>query len=101
MDFAGRPGNENNSENRSGDEDFELPLFGLSKILEATNNFSLNNKLGECGFGPVYKVFYDYMTFYVVHMVLMIICSNKMIHTITCKCLCTRVYSKMRRILVF
>ncbi|KAJ0684538.1 putative protein kinase RLK-Pelle-DLSV family [Helianthus annuus] len=51
----GRPGNENNSENRSGDEDFELPLFGLSVILEATNNFSLNNKLGEGGFGPVYK----------------------------------------------
>ncbi|KAJ0500655.1 putative protein kinase RLK-Pelle-DLSV family [Helianthus annuus] len=51
----GRPGNENNSENRSSDEDFELPLFGLSVILEATNNFSLNNKLGEGGFGPVYK----------------------------------------------
>ncbi|KAF5780970.1 putative non-specific serine/threonine protein kinase [Helianthus annuus] len=62
----GRPGNENNSENRSSDEDFELPLFGLSVILEATNNFSLNNKLGEGGFGPVYKVFYDYMTFYVL-----------------------------------
>ncbi|MFS7984574.1 putative protein kinase RLK-Pelle-DLSV family [Helianthus anomalus] len=51
----GRPRNENNSENRSGDEDFELPLFGLSTILEATNNFSLNSKLGEGGFGPVYK----------------------------------------------
>ncbi|KAM0063302.1 putative protein kinase RLK-Pelle-DLSV family [Helianthus debilis subsp. tardiflorus] len=50
-----RPGNESKSENRSGDEDFELPLFGLSVILEATNNFSLNNKLGEGGFGPVYK----------------------------------------------
>ncbi|XP_076881357.1 G-type lectin S-receptor-like serine/threonine-protein kinase At4g27290 [Bidens hawaiensis] len=42
-------------ENRSGDEDLELPLFGLSTIHAATNNFSLNNKLGEGGFGPVYK----------------------------------------------
>ncbi|KAI7737795.1 hypothetical protein M8C21_011970, partial [Ambrosia artemisiifolia] len=39
----------------SGDEDLELPLFGLSRILKATNNFSVNNKLGEGGFGPVYK----------------------------------------------
>ncbi|KAM0063304.1 putative protein kinase RLK-Pelle-DLSV family [Helianthus debilis subsp. tardiflorus] len=42
-------------ENESGDEDLELPLFGLSTILKATNNFSSNNKLGEGGFGPVYK----------------------------------------------
>ncbi|XP_076897974.1 G-type lectin S-receptor-like serine/threonine-protein kinase At4g27290 [Bidens hawaiensis] len=40
---------------QSDDEDLELPLFGLSAILKATNNFSLNNKLGEGGFGPVYK----------------------------------------------
>ncbi|KAI3675439.1 hypothetical protein L1987_85029 [Smallanthus sonchifolius] len=51
------PGNEfrNEPENRSGDEDLELPLFGLSRLLSATNNFSINNKLGEGGFGPVYK----------------------------------------------
>ncbi|XP_057466203.1 G-type lectin S-receptor-like serine/threonine-protein kinase At4g27290 isoform X2 [Actinidia eriantha] len=36
-------------------EDIELPLFGLSKITDATNNFSEENKLGEGGFGPVYK----------------------------------------------
>ncbi|KAJ0684559.1 putative protein kinase RLK-Pelle-DLSV family [Helianthus annuus] len=36
-------------------EDLELPLFGLSTLLKATNNFSINNKLGEGGFGPVYK----------------------------------------------
>ncbi|KAI3675432.1 hypothetical protein L1987_85022 [Smallanthus sonchifolius] len=42
-------------ENRSGEEDLELPLFGLSTLLKATNNFSINNKLGEDGFGPVYK----------------------------------------------
>ncbi|KAI7737794.1 hypothetical protein M8C21_011969 [Ambrosia artemisiifolia] len=42
-------------ENRSGDEDLELPLFGLSTLLIATNDFSVDNKLGEGGFGPVYK----------------------------------------------
>ncbi|XP_060199268.1 G-type lectin S-receptor-like serine/threonine-protein kinase At4g27290 isoform X2 [Lycium barbarum] len=36
-------------------EDFELPLFQLSTITKATNNFSVNNKIGEGGFGPVYK----------------------------------------------
>ncbi|KAF5781002.1 putative non-specific serine/threonine protein kinase [Helianthus annuus] len=46
-------------ENRSGDEDLELRLFCLSSLLTATNNFSMDNKLGEGGFGPVYKVFYD------------------------------------------
>uniref|UniRef100_A0A2N9HE29 non-specific serine/threonine protein kinase n=1 Tax=Fagus sylvatica TaxID=28930 RepID=A0A2N9HE29_FAGSY len=36
-------------------EDQELPLFNLATIVAATNNFSSNNKLGEGGFGPVYK----------------------------------------------
>ncbi|RHN66546.1 putative non-specific serine/threonine protein kinase [Medicago truncatula] len=36
-------------------EDIELPIFDLATILEATNNFSFDNKLGEGGFGPVYK----------------------------------------------
>ncbi|CAN4092217.1 unnamed protein product [Withania somnifera] len=36
-------------------EDSELPLFQFSTITRATNNFSLNNKIGEGGFGPVYK----------------------------------------------
>ncbi|KAI3817710.1 hypothetical protein L1987_11508 [Smallanthus sonchifolius] len=33
----------------------EVPLFSLSKISVATNDFSVDNKLGEGGFGPVYK----------------------------------------------
>ncbi|KAL6580972.1 hypothetical protein OROMI_006895 [Orobanche minor] len=33
----------------------ELPLFSLSTITKATDNFSIINKLGEGGFGPVYK----------------------------------------------
>jgi hypothetical protein len=34
----------------------ELPLFQFTTIAKATNGFSFNNKLGEGGFGPVYKV---------------------------------------------
>ncbi|WKA12296.1 hypothetical protein VitviT2T_029699 [Vitis vinifera] len=36
-------------------EHLELPLFNLAALLSATNNFSSDNKLGEGGFGPVYK----------------------------------------------
>lgn len=37
-------------------EDLELPLVDFDTIAKATNYFSLHNKLGEGGFGPVYKV---------------------------------------------
>ena len=33
-----------------------LPLFDLRTIIVATDNFSIANKLGQGGFGPVYKV---------------------------------------------
>ncbi|KAK1439615.1 hypothetical protein QVD17_05435 [Tagetes erecta] len=33
----------------------DLPLFSLSTLVAATNNFSDSNKLGQGGFGPVYK----------------------------------------------
>ena len=33
-----------------------LPLFSFSSVSAATDNFSIENKLGEGGFGPVYKV---------------------------------------------
>ncbi|KAG9454347.1 hypothetical protein H6P81_007251 [Aristolochia fimbriata] len=36
-------------------EDLELPLLDLSVVVAATNNFTDGNKLGEGGFGPVYK----------------------------------------------
>ncbi|KAL9277778.1 hypothetical protein ACSQ67_024997 [Phaseolus vulgaris] len=41
--------------NEQGNEDVELPMFDLSTIRSATKNFSLDNKLGEGGFGSVYK----------------------------------------------
>lgn len=33
-----------------------LEAFSFAKIKAATNNFSSENKLGEGGYGPVYKV---------------------------------------------
>ncbi|KAL7186403.1 hypothetical protein ACSBR2_028200 [Camellia fascicularis] len=36
-------------------KDLELPLFDLATIMNATNNFSTSNKLGQGGFGTVYK----------------------------------------------
>ncbi|KAJ9153668.1 hypothetical protein P3X46_027086 [Hevea brasiliensis] len=42
-------------ESESSEEDMELPLFDLVIISHATNKFSDSNKLGEGGFGPVYK----------------------------------------------
>ena len=34
----------------------DIPHFHLEVMLDATNNFSNSNKLGQGGFGPVYKV---------------------------------------------
>ncbi|MFQ6641766.1 hypothetical protein Gotur_015024 [Gossypium turneri] len=48
-DFSGSE----NSRKRRKDPAF--PLFSFASISIATENFSLENKLGEGGFGPVYK----------------------------------------------
>lgn len=50
---------------RDDDDNGEMHYFDLSIILTATNNFLDLNKLGEGGFGPVYKV-KDF--FYFCHM---------------------------------
>ncbi|XP_039070630.1 G-type lectin S-receptor-like serine/threonine-protein kinase RKS1 isoform X1 [Hibiscus syriacus] len=42
---------ETDESGRNGD----LPFFSLRTIAVATNNFSSDNKLGQGGFGPVYK----------------------------------------------
>lgn len=34
----------------------ELPLFDFEKLAIATNHFHFNNKIGQGGFGSVYKV---------------------------------------------
>ncbi|KAK1403984.1 Receptor-like serine/threonine-protein kinase [Heracleum sosnowskyi] len=40
-------------------DELDLPLFTFMQIAEATNDFSFSNKLGEGGFGPVYKGMLD------------------------------------------
>ncbi|RZC82024.1 hypothetical protein C5167_044599 [Papaver somniferum] len=40
---------------KSEEETQELQIFNLTCLATATNNFCLKNKLGEGGFGPVYK----------------------------------------------
>ncbi|ESR46459.1 hypothetical protein CICLE_v100005812mg, partial [Citrus x clementina] len=63
------PGSVTSSKDRIGDDESndtlggeaqgeshqEFPIFPLGLALEATNHFSRENKLGEGGFGPVYK----------------------------------------------
>jgi len=44
------------SNNKDMKEELELPFFNMDEMASATNNFSDANKLGEGGFGPVYKV---------------------------------------------
>lgn len=41
---------------REESQDFDLPLLDFVQIANATDNFSYSNKLGEGGFGAVYKV---------------------------------------------
>ncbi|MFS7957711.1 putative non-specific serine/threonine protein kinase [Helianthus anomalus] len=55
--FVGRvPSRNEKYANEIGKEDKELSSYSLSIIANSTYNFSLNNKLGEGGFGSVYKV---------------------------------------------
>ncbi|KAJ9182784.1 hypothetical protein P3X46_006737 [Hevea brasiliensis] len=46
---------EGNANDEGQKEDLELQLFDFGTIVHATNNFSVTNKLGEGGFGPVFK----------------------------------------------
>lgn len=39
-----------------GKKGVNLKVYSVSSIMDATNSFSSENKLGEGGFGPVYKV---------------------------------------------
>ena len=45
-----------NGDGKDKGKDSWLPLFSLASVAAATENFSMQSKLGEGGFGPVYKV---------------------------------------------
>ncbi|GMJ05174.1 hypothetical protein like AT4G27290 [Hibiscus trionum] len=47
--------NLNDKENKDENEDMELAVFEFGTIAQATDTFSFCNKLGQGGFGPVYK----------------------------------------------
>jgi hypothetical protein len=53
---------ERSSHNAQGDHELfgemgaEFSVYDFHDIAEATSNFSEGNKLGQGGFGPVYKV---------------------------------------------
>ncbi|KAI8006154.1 G-type lectin S-receptor-like serine/threonine-protein kinase [Camellia lanceoleosa] len=46
---------ERNYSDENDRKDIELPLFDFATISKATDDFSISNKIGEGGFGPVYK----------------------------------------------
>ncbi|CAM8975137.1 unnamed protein product [Rhodiola kirilowii] len=52
--FSGFPEESIIGESKDGNG-AEVPLFQLDTVSAATNNFSEENKLGQGGFGPVYK----------------------------------------------
>ncbi|OEL14616.1 Receptor-like serine/threonine-protein kinase SD1-8 [Dichanthelium oligosanthes] len=43
-----------NGHHQGNNKDCDLPSFDAEKIQAATNNFSIHNKIGQGGFGPVY-----------------------------------------------
>jgi hypothetical protein len=52
--------NTNNNLNKR-EKNAELPLFSYGSVSAVTNNFSAMNKIGEGGYGPVYKVRYIFL----------------------------------------
>jgi len=54
-------------------KDLEVPFFSLATMATSTDNFSNNNKLGEGGFGLVYKVNLPYDFIKAIEKVILII----------------------------
>lgn len=44
---------------KSGRKGHDIKIFTFADIIAATNNFPIENKLGQGGFGLVYKVIRD------------------------------------------
>ncbi|KAL2473280.1 Receptor-like serine/threonine-protein kinase [Forsythia ovata] len=66
----GYPSQDNNE--NIGDEDLELPAYDISTISAASDDFSFTNKIGEGGFGPVYKLFTCQISKFNNHVVVVI-----------------------------
>ncbi|KAK1356868.1 G-type lectin S-receptor-like serine/threonine-protein kinase SD1-1 [Heracleum sosnowskyi] len=47
--------NTNEHNDMSQKEDLDLPYFSFSTLVQATNNLANSNKIGQGGFGPVFK----------------------------------------------
>ena len=56
LNFASTRGSFEGHELEDGSTHPDLPIFDLSCIVAATENFSPTNKLGQGGFGSVFKV---------------------------------------------
>ena len=54
------------SKQESLEDNSELPLFDLDTILAATGKFCSTNKIGQGGFGTVYRVnsLHNYLSIY-------------------------------------
>jgi hypothetical protein len=52
-----------NEINNDGKKGHDLKVFSFASIVAATDNFSMENKLGQGGFGPVYKVRHIYSSY--------------------------------------
>ena len=53
---AQQESNPSGDTNSNREENLEFRLFDMNVISAATNNFATDSKIGQGGFGPVYKV---------------------------------------------
>ena len=54
-------------QNNDGQASQELQIFRFESISASTSNFSIENKLGEGTFGPVYKVSFFFLSLSLSH----------------------------------